>query len=182
MHWVLDALGKAGRVSDALQIIESYYGLMLDLGATTWWEGFNGYLHYGGSLSHGWGSSPTWFLTSYLVGAQRTGPNTWRLQPALAGVEHVNSRLPLQVGELSVEWRTAVCENSSIRVSAPPGSRGVVVIPVPTDVSSLTLNNRIIVRGDHPRGIDIAWFEQGAFITLRAGTHVIQVPTDCPAR
>ena len=81
MHWVLDALGKAGRVPEAVQIIERYYGRMLSLGAATRWGGFNGYQNYDGSLSHGWGSSPTWFLTSYLVGAQRTGKNTWQLQP-----------------------------------------------------------------------------------------------------
>ena len=182
MRWVLDALGKAGRVPEALEIIESYYGRMLSLGATTWWEGFNGYRNYGGSLSHGWGSSPTWFLTSYLVGAQRTGANTWRLQPALAGVAQVSSRLPLQDGELSVEWQTAACKSSQVTIVAPPGSQGEVTLPLPSPTASLTLNGRSISREDSSMQKSITWLDQVVHLTLEAGTYILEVSSDCAAR
>jgi cellulase/cellobiase CelA1 len=155
---------------------------MLDLGATTWWEGFNGYRDYGGSLSHGWGSSPTWFLTNYLAGVQRTGVDTWRIQPALAGTEHVNSRLPLQNGELIVEWQTGVCKSVQITITAPAGSKGEVIVPVTSTTMFLALNGRSIVRGENSGGEGIAWLEQGVRLRLGAGTHVLQVSPSCTAR
>jgi hypothetical protein len=38
---------------------------MLDRGATTWWETWDADQVYSKSLSHGWGSAPTWFISKY---------------------------------------------------------------------------------------------------------------------
>lgn len=65
MYWVLKALGDAGRVKEAVDLIKLYYGFLLDKGATTWWETWDADQVYSKSLSHGWGSAPTWFLSIY---------------------------------------------------------------------------------------------------------------------
>jgi alpha-L-rhamnosidase len=66
MHWVLKALGETGRVNEGVQLIRQYYGFMLNQGATTWWETWSSNQQYNTSLSHGWGSAPTWFLSKYV--------------------------------------------------------------------------------------------------------------------
>ena len=72
MYWLLEALGQTGHVNEALDIINSYYGRLLDVGATTWWENFNANQNWAASYSHVWGGSPTWFLTTYVLGARMT--------------------------------------------------------------------------------------------------------------
>lgn len=40
-YYMLEAMAKAGRYQEAMEVISSYWGAMLDLGATTFWEDFN---------------------------------------------------------------------------------------------------------------------------------------------
>jgi alpha-L-rhamnosidase len=71
MFWVLEALGRTGRVDAGIDLIELYYGRLLDRGATTWWETWDADRDLRKSLSHGWGSAPTWFLSTYAKHLQR---------------------------------------------------------------------------------------------------------------
>lgn len=68
MFWVLEALGRAGRVDEGIALIKLYYGHLLARGATTWWETWDADRDHSKSLSHGWGSAPTWFLSTYAAG------------------------------------------------------------------------------------------------------------------
>ncbi len=104
MYWVLEALGKSSKVYEGLGIIEKYYGHMLDRGATTWWERFDADQSYTASLSHVWGGSPTWFLSTYVLGAQWQGPGTWSVRPAFSGVSRAAGRIPIDDGYLQVGW------------------------------------------------------------------------------
>ena len=76
MYWVLEALGKNDQIPEGLDIIENYYGHMLDRGATIWWERFDADQYHTASLSHVWGGSPTWFMSTYVLGAKWEGPGT----------------------------------------------------------------------------------------------------------
>src|SRR5690606_22078614 len=40
-YYMLEAMAKAGKYNEAMDIIDTYWGAMLDLGATTFWEDFN---------------------------------------------------------------------------------------------------------------------------------------------
>jgi alpha-L-rhamnosidase len=142
MYWVLKALGRSGRITEAIEIIKTYYGWMLDRGAATWWEGFRADQHYTASLSHGWGSSPTWFLTTYVLGAQRTGPNTWLVRSAFEGVQQASGALPLQNGLLEVEWFTSHCHENRVVVKSPSGSSGEVVVSPDYSMTKITLNGQ----------------------------------------
>ncbi len=68
MFWVLEALGRTGHVDEGVTLIKLYYGHLLERGATTWWERWDADEHPSQSLSHGWGSAPTWFLSTYATG------------------------------------------------------------------------------------------------------------------
>ena len=72
----LDALAQAGRADYVREEIKAYWGGMLDLGATSFWETFDprqtGAGHYamygrkyGKSLCHAWGASPIYLLARY---------------------------------------------------------------------------------------------------------------------
>lgn len=126
MYWVLEGLGNAGRVEQAVHLIEQQYGRLLEQGATTLWEHWDSILRYQSALSHSWGGAPTWFLTTRVLGAQRSAPNGWIVQPAFAGVEWAAGALPLPVGDLQVEWRRPTCAERSLLVNAPTGSQGKI--------------------------------------------------------
>src|SRR5690606_1951940 len=40
-YYMLEAMAKAGKYEEAMDVISTYWGAMLDLGATTFWEDFN---------------------------------------------------------------------------------------------------------------------------------------------
>jgi alpha-L-rhamnosidase len=130
LFWVLEALGKSRRIDEALHLIERYYGYMLDAGATTWWENLRSGERYRESLSHAWGGSPTWFLTSYVLGARRTGPNTWLVQPAFSGVDYVSGSLPLAEGELKASWLRQDPGVLTLSIVSPHGTTGEAVVPL----------------------------------------------------
>jgi alpha-L-rhamnosidase len=186
MYWVLEALGRAGRIDDALSVIEMYYGRLLDLGATTWWETFNSHLSYDNALSHGWGGSPTWFLTTHVLGAQRTGPNTWRVKPALRAQTtlsrtvplSITGSLPLQDGELAISWRQTQQPNSqtTIAIAAPDSSHGTVVLPtevVAGEIGTVTVNGMAVWKKGETLVDTVTQEEDGIHIAVEGGSPTI---------
>lgn len=140
MFWALEGLQRAGRIHEAIQLIKEFYGWQLAQGATTWWENVNANLYWGGSLSHSWSGSPTWFLTTTILGARQTGPTTWEVDPAWRGVSSAVGILPLPTGSLRVEWEQSGCELSRVTIHAPQGTHGSLLMPLPTATTVLTLN------------------------------------------
>ncbi|RIK37990.1 MAG: alpha-L-rhamnosidase, partial [Chloroflexi bacterium] len=126
MYWVLEGLATAGRIAEAVELVETYYGRLLDQGATTLWEGWESNLHYRAALSHSWGGAPTWFLTTRILGAWRAGPNQWVVQPAFEGVDWAAGALPLPAGDLQVEWQQPSCTERTLTVTAPTESNGEI--------------------------------------------------------
>jgi alpha-L-rhamnosidase len=176
MYWVLDALGRCNHVPEAIQLIKTFYGLMIDNGATTWWEGFNSNLAYSSSLSHGWSGSPTWFLTTYLLGARRTGANTWELEPAFSGAAHAEGQLPLAQGALSASWEIGAC-SKYVTVSAPPGSSGRIILS--GDPNALVyLNGTFLGRLDHFTG-SMGSNNKKSSIQLNGGDYSLEIRQVC---
>jgi len=102
-YYVLQALAKSGDFAAAFDFIRTFWGGMLDFGATTFWEDFdlkwlegdvygidkivpeNGidihgdfgkfcYEKFRHSLCHGWASGPTAFLSRYVLGVEVVEP------------------------------------------------------------------------------------------------------------
>lgn len=102
-YYLLEAMAKAGDHEEAMDMIRTFWGAMLDLGATTFWEDFNidwlnedvaridelvpdgkkdihgdfGAYCYKGfrhSLCHGWASGPTTWLSRYVLGVEVIEP------------------------------------------------------------------------------------------------------------
>ena len=147
--YVLAARAEAGDMEGALQIIRKYWGAMLDLGATTFWEDFdlawaenaapigepvpagkqdvhgdNGrfcYKQFRHSLCHGWASGPTWFLSRYVLGVKVALPGCKKLtiKPHLADLEHVKGKYPTPYGPVTVEHTKDAQGKVKTTVDAP---------------------------------------------------------------
>jgi hypothetical protein len=154
-YYVLQARARAGDYQGALNNIRDFWGGMLDLGATTFWEDFNldwtanaaridelvpagkkdihgdfGNYCYKGfrhSLCHGWASGPTAWLSEHVLGIQIVEPGckTIRIEPHLGDLKWAEGTFPTPFGILKV--RHEVQPDGTIRsaIDAPPGVRVV---------------------------------------------------------
>ena len=121
----LMAFCKLGHIGYAQSMIDSYWGGMLKLGATTIWEQYDptesGVAHYGmygskfgKSLCHAWGSGPIYLLGRYCLGVRPTsvGAKTFAVEPNPGLYRELHGRVPvgnayvdvdLEDGKLSVK-------------------------------------------------------------------------------
>lgn len=112
----LDAMCKIGRQEFATEQMLSYWGGMIQLGATTVWEAFNpkqsGTEHYsmygkryGKSLCHAWGGGPIYLLGRYYLGVYATAPgyDSFVVEPSLGGLKWVKGTVPIEGGLVTVE-------------------------------------------------------------------------------
>ncbi len=104
--------------------IRDYYGAMLSLGATTFYEEFDTertgperFAMYGRpfekSLCHAWSASPVYLLGAYRLGVRNTGIayETFEVRPDLGGMKAVSGKVPVPGGCVSVE-----IDNEHVRV------------------------------------------------------------------
>ena len=112
----LDALAKLGDFKAVESMLSSYWGGMIDLGATTIWEeycptmtGIEHYAMYGGkyekSLCHAWGAGPIYLFGRYYLGvyATKAGYETFNVEPKTCGLKKIRGIVPVNGGEVRVE-------------------------------------------------------------------------------
>lgn len=148
-YYMLEAMAMAGDYEGALQIISDYWGGMLDLGATTFWEDLNyhdlkkaarideivpagvydihamggGFCYKGlrHSFCHGWASGPTAWMSRHVLGIVplEAGCRKIRIEPHLGNLEWVEGTFPTPYGIISVKHRKG--ENGKIvsNIEAP---------------------------------------------------------------
>ena len=179
MFWVLEALGQTGHISEALAIIETYYGYLLDQGATTWWERFDANQYYWASLSHGWGSAPTWFLTTHVLGARRLSPYQWLVKPAFSSLDYASGSLPLKDGSLQVQWERQSCQVKHLVLAAGEPSQGEAVIPYEHPSLVITLDGQDVWRNGIPVRDGVNLQPDGVHIPVSAGNHEIYTHQEC---
>ena len=103
----LEALCAMGEQNYVLKEMKDYWGGMLKLGATSFWEEYNpdkrGAEHYamygrefGKSLCHAWGASPIYLLGKYYLGVKPTsaGYATYVVEPNLGGLQWMQGKVP----------------------------------------------------------------------------------------
>ncbi|RZK40411.1 MAG: alpha-rhamnosidase [Pedobacter sp.] len=125
----LEALCAMGEQAYVLKEMKSYWGGMLKLGATSFWEEYNPSKKdeehlamygrpFGKSLCHAWGASPLYLLGKYYLGVNPTGPGyeTYTVEPKLGGLAWMEGKVPTPNGDISV-----YCSTKEIRVSAVVG-------------------------------------------------------------
>jgi len=171
-YYVLEAMAAAGHHQAALDFIRAYWGEMLARGATTWWEIFDprdkpareipglgpdwhGGIGYNTSLSHGWGSGPTAWLSRYVLGIWPTAPGFAQVEivPHLGDLEWARGTVPTPRGVISVEHERKERGWLS-EVELPAGIVGWVGVPrVSGEGTRLRLNGKEAVvtaqKGDY---------------------------------
>ncbi len=150
-YYMLEALAKAGKYQEAMDIISDYWGAMLDLGATTFWENFiyeervnaagideivpeNKYdIHADGgahcyiglraSLCHGWASGPTSWLTAHVLGIKviEPGSKVIQIRPNLGDLEFAEGSFPTPYGLVKVKHVKQADGTVKSEIDAPDG-------------------------------------------------------------
>ncbi len=180
-YWILEALGQAGTYDQALILIKSYYGRLIDRGATTWWENFLADENYSNALSHGWGSSPTWFLTSYILGVRQVASDEWTLQPAIDTLQYVSGTMPLAQGTLQTSWQRTGCSSgmatdiTHLELNAPLGTHGQLILPLNPFTQWVTIDSTDVWRKAESSVQILHEFT----ISLDGGKHSIEIGTLC---
>lgn len=150
-YYVLEALARSGDHAVAMDFIRTYWGAMLDLGATTFWEDFDldwvpdagridelvppgkkdvhgdyGAYCYKGfrhSLCHGWASGPTAWLSRHVLGVRVLDPGFRRIkvEPQLGDLTWAEGAYPTPFGPVRVRHERQPDGKVRSRVEAPVG-------------------------------------------------------------
>ena len=150
-YYMLEALAKSGDYDEAMRMISDYWGAMLDLGATTFWEDFDyskaegagrideivpegkydihadggAYCYVGlrHSFCHGWASGPTVWLSSHVLGIEPAEPGfkKVRINPHLGSLEWAEGSYPTPYGPITVSHRKAADGTIKSKINLPKG-------------------------------------------------------------
>ncbi len=150
-YYMLEAMAKAGDVQRGIDTVRGYWGGMLDMGATSFWEDFNvawtnnafridelpvagkrdihgdyGEFCYKGfrhSLCHGWSSGPAAWLIGHVLGIQvaEVGCKTVRVKPFLGDLQWAEGSFPTPLGVIKVRHERQADGSIKSEISSPEG-------------------------------------------------------------
>ncbi len=148
-YYMMKSRAMAGDYQGAIDNIREYWGAMLDLGATTFWEDFDidwmknaaridevvpegkvdVHRAYGGycykelrhSFCHGWASGPTSWLTQYVLGVSvlEPGCEKIKIEPHLGDLLWVKGTFPTPFGVVKIEHQKIPEGTVKTKVDAP---------------------------------------------------------------
>lgn len=154
-YYILQARAMAGDYAGCLDLLRNYWGGMLDMGATTFWEGFEidwmansaridelvspgkrdihadfGDWCYKGlrhSLCHGWAAGPTAWLMEHVLGIAPAslGFETVTIKPNLANLDWARGTFPTPYGVIEVSHVRSADGAIKSDVKLPKGVRQV---------------------------------------------------------
>ncbi len=152
-YYILQARAAAGDYAGCLDLLRTYWGGMLDMGATTFWEGFEidwmlgsaridelvpagqrdihgecGDYCYKGlrhSLCHGWAAGPTAWLMEHVLGIAPASPGfgTVTVKPHLAGLAYARGTFPTPHGLIEVSHERGAGGEVTTKLNLPGGVR-----------------------------------------------------------
>ena len=150
-YYTLSAMAMAGDYQGALDAMRQYWGGMLKMGATTFWEDFNidwmknaapidalvpegkidihgaygahCYVKFRHSLCHGWASGPVPYLMRNVLGIQilEAGCRKLAVRPHLADLDYARGTYPTPYGTVSVFASKQSNGTLHLEVDAPEG-------------------------------------------------------------
>lgn len=150
-YYILAAKAMAGDYEGALDDLRAYWGGMLKMGATSFWEDFDlswmehaaridevpgegqkdihgdygaeCYKSYRHSLCHGWSSGPVSFLMRHIAGIQieEPGCRTISINPHLGNLQFVEAEYPTPLGLVKVRHKRQEDGSVKTEYEAPEG-------------------------------------------------------------
>ena len=154
-YYMLEALAMAGHYEEAMDIIRKFWGGMLNMGATTFWEDFDldwtknagridefvpkgkddihgdfgGYCYVGyrHSLCHGWASGPTAWLSNHVLGVEilEPGCKKVRITPHLGNLQWAKGTYPTPYGQIKVHHQKMADGTVKSSIEVPKGVKVV---------------------------------------------------------
>ncbi len=148
-YYTLKAKALAGDYTGALHAMRDYWGGMLKMGATTFWEDFSldwmenaapiteivpegkidihgdwgayCYIKFRHSLCHGWASGPCPYMTQYVLGIriEEKGCKKIRIAPELGDLSYAKGTFPTPYGVLTVSHTKNTDGTIHTEVTAP---------------------------------------------------------------
>ena len=152
-YYMLEAMSAAGEDQRALDTVRDYWGAMLDMGATSFWEDFNVawtnnafridqlpvagkkdvhgdfgdfcYVGFRHSLCHGWSSGPAAWLVNRVLGARVTGEggSEVEVKPFLGTLAWAEGALATAKGPVKIRVDKNPDGTLKVKVDAPKGVR-----------------------------------------------------------
>ncbi len=149
--YVLQAYAAAGDAQGALNLMKEYWGGMIDLGATSYWEHFDiewkklgsrideltpsgrrdlhattgdhCFVGLRHSLCHGWGSGPVTYLSQYVLGVHpvAAGYGKVRISPMLGDLQWARGVIPTPHGVIRIEHERDVDGRVKTKLELPSG-------------------------------------------------------------
>lgn len=150
-YYVLQARAMAGDHQGCLDVIRKFWGAMLDLGATTFWEDFNldwtenaagidepvpegmkdihgdfGDYCYKGlrhSLCHGWAAGPTAWMSQHVLGVRPVAPGFAKvaIEPHLGDLAFAEGTYPTPKGDIRVRHERQADGAVASEIDLPEG-------------------------------------------------------------
>jgi len=150
-YYVLEGRALAGDYQGAMDCIRQYWGAMLDLGATTFWEDFDlqwtknagridelvpegkkdihgdfgnhCYKGFRHSLCHGWASGPTAWLSTHVLGVKvlEPGCRAVKIEPHLGDLDWAEGTFPTPQGVIKVRHVKKADGTLESSIDAPEG-------------------------------------------------------------
>ncbi|MCL3780693.1 alpha-L-rhamnosidase [Prolixibacteraceae bacterium JC049] len=163
-YYMLEALAKTGAYKEALDIIKQYWGGMLKLGATSFWEDFDinwmknagkidempaqnlvdVHRKYGAycyknlrhSLCHGWASGPTAWLSAHVLGVKviEAGCRKVEIEPHLGDLKWAKGTFPTPYGNIEIAHKKNSNGKIETQVTAPKEVKVTVKNALPTSI------------------------------------------------
>ena len=148
-YFILGAVASFGEYESALSMMKEYYGGMLSVGATTFWEDFDlewlkgsgrldemprdgvkdihgdfgnfCYASYRHSFCHGWSAGVIPYLIETVAGVKtlEKGMKKLQIKPNLSGLKHVKATVPTPYGVVSIEHELLESGEVKTQVVAP---------------------------------------------------------------
>ena len=156
-YYLLSAKANAGDINGALRDLRAYWGGMLQMGATSFWEDFDlkwmenagridevvpegkidihgdygafCYEKFRHSLCHGWSSGPVPFLMRHVAGitVEEPGCKMLRIAPQLGDLRFVEAEYPTPQGIVCVRHEKMEDGSVNTEVNAPLGVEILIV-------------------------------------------------------
>lgn len=148
-YFIFGALDKFGEHGEVIEMIKEYYGKMISLGATTFWEDFDitwaenaygidelpvkgkkdihgdygrfCYTGYRHSLCHGWSSGVLAYMSEYILGVEKVSENKYSVKPNLIGLNKLKGTYPTPFGKIEIYAERQKNGEISINITAPKG-------------------------------------------------------------
>ncbi len=156
-YFMLEAMAKVGDYNHAMEFIKQYWGKMIELGATTFWEQFElnwalnankisqmpeagkidlhgtygdfCYIKYRNSLCHGWASGPTPWLTQHVLGINvvKPGCKEITIKPHLGDLKWAMGTFPTPFGVIHIKHERLKNNEIKTTCKAPKGIKVKVI-------------------------------------------------------